>query len=369
MISTSNFQEWKNVIRQDWKLKIWSSDPTTTVALTVSNFEKLTRKVVFLFSFRKWNPPKNVAKSKWGRATVGFYKRITGRVCKLTKRLPVTLLDTLCSVELIKRRTPPWILLIWPTPWPAISAIWLGVRTVPVLSVATESRGASARSRTGRGAPEHRHEQGDATAWSTIECEETFEFVCLFVDVSFSSRINHRPGAACRVFKADMLRESKKIDMAPGQWDRRSKLAAVSHRSRTVRQSSTWERGKIGRRPRIHTEMTKTITIIDTRIRIHTSTSRSVKVKSTFGWPPPIDNVCEDPVQVRVHGSSATALSWSAGCGQESWLGRGHRISQHTCTCCTVLLHASCAGCRSRVQVHACGVHGANRERCVVLNV
>ena len=29
--------------------------------------------------------------------------------------------------------------------------------------------------------------------------------------------------------------------------------------------------------------------------------------------------------------------------GQESWLGGGHRISLHTCTCCTVMLHASCA--------------------------
>ena len=86
--------------------------------------------------------------------------------------------------------------------------------------------------------------------------------------------------------------------MVPGQWDRRSKLAAVGHRSRTARQSSTWERGKIGRRRRIHTEMTKTITIIDTRIRIHTSTSRRVKVKSTFGGPPPIDKVCVDPVPV-----------------------------------------------------------------------
>ena len=35
-----------------------------------------------------------------------------------------------------------------------------------------------------------------------------------------------------------------------------------------MRQSSTWERGKIGRRRRIHTGKTKTITIIDTRIRI-----------------------------------------------------------------------------------------------------
>ena len=29
--------------------------------------------------------------------------------------------------------------------------------------------------------------------------------------------------------------------------------------------------------------------------------------------------------------------------GQESWLGRGHRISLHTCTCSTVMLHVSCA--------------------------
>ena len=74
--------------------------------------------------------------------------------------------------------------------------------------------------------------------------------------------------------------------MVPEQWDRRSKLAAVSHRLRTARQSSTWERGKIGGRRRIHTEKTKTITIIDTRIRIHTITSRRVKLKSTFGGPP-----------------------------------------------------------------------------------
>ena len=40
--------------------------------------------------------------------------------------------------------------------------------------------------------------------------KKLLSFVCLFVDVSFSSRINHRPRAACRVFKADVLRESKK---------------------------------------------------------------------------------------------------------------------------------------------------------------
>ena len=45
--------------------------------------------------------------------------------------------------------------LIWEHchPWPAISDIWLGVRTVPVLSVAKEVA-APARLPTGRGAPE-----------------------------------------------------------------------------------------------------------------------------------------------------------------------------------------------------------------------
>ena len=47
--------------------------------------------------------------------------------------------------------------------------------------------------------------------------KKLLSFACLFVDVSFSSRINHRPRAACRVFKADVLRESKKIDMVLGQ--------------------------------------------------------------------------------------------------------------------------------------------------------
>ena len=44
--------------------------------------------------------------------------------------------------------------------WPAISDIWLGVRTVPVLSVAKEVA-APARSPTGRGAPGHRQVDAD----------------------------------------------------------------------------------------------------------------------------------------------------------------------------------------------------------------
>ena len=163
------------------------------------------------------------------------------------------------------------------------------------------------------------------TDWSTIEWQETFEF-CPFVDVSVSSRRIHRAWDACRVFKADVLRESKKIGMVPEQWDRRSQLAAVSHRSRTARQSSTWKRGKIGRRRRIHTEKTKTITIIDRRIQIHTCTSRRVKVKSTFGGPP-----CVDPAPVDLHMVALqvcrSALSWSSAGRLRASAGLKHSVA------------------------------------------
>ena len=159
---------------------------------------------------------------------------------------------------------------------------------------------------------------------STIECEETFEFY-LFFDVSFSSRRNHRARAACRVFKADVLRESRKIGLVPGLWlwDRRWKLAAVSHCSRTARQSSTLERGNTGRRRRIHIEKTKIVNIIDTRIRIHTSTSWRVKVKSKFGGLQPIEGVCVDPVPVYMVALPRTQLiCWPscALCSGFSWV-------------------------------------------------
>ena len=89
-------------------------------------------------------------------------------------------------------------------PWPAISDIWLGVRTVPVLSVAKDAV-APARSPAAAGPNTGRSMRTD---WSTIECPATFEF-CLFVDVSFSSRRNHRARDAYRVFKADVLHQSK----------------------------------------------------------------------------------------------------------------------------------------------------------------
>ena len=61
--------------------------------------------------------------------------------------------------------------------------------------------------RTGRGPPEHRQGKAD---WPIDDwVRRNFEF-CLFVDVSFSSKSNHRARAAHRVLKADVFRESKK---------------------------------------------------------------------------------------------------------------------------------------------------------------
>ena len=139
-----------------------------------------------------------------------------------------------------------------------------------------------------RRSAEHRH--CEANWLIDDQVRRNCEF-CLFVDVSFSSVSNERPRAACRLLKADVLCKSKKTGMVPGKWDQRSKLAAVGHRARTARQSSTWERGKIGGRRRIDSEKTKTITIFDTRIQIHTSTGRRVEVKSTFGGRPRVNDV------------------------------------------------------------------------------
>ena len=115
MILTSNFQEWKNVLRHDLKRKTWSRDPITTVVLRVWKFEKLTGNV-FLFSLTKWNAQNNVAIGKWGRPTVGFNKLTTGRVAnwRRANQSPCWT-QCMCSVELIKRKTPPWVVLIWPT--------------------------------------------------------------------------------------------------------------------------------------------------------------------------------------------------------------------------------------------------------------
>ena len=85
-----------------------------------------------------------------------------------------------------------------------------------------------------------------------------------------------------------MLRESKK-----SAWFRtvrsKSRLAAVSHRARTPRQSSFWERAKIGRWQRIHAQKLKKKNHRDTNIQIDNGTSRRVDVKSTLRTLLPVD--------------------------------------------------------------------------------
>ena len=68
---------------------------------------------------------------------------------------PRAALVEVCSVFRFIIHSPDGVVVIGDYSWPAISDIWLGVGTVPVLSVAKEVA-APARSPTGRGAPEHR---------------------------------------------------------------------------------------------------------------------------------------------------------------------------------------------------------------------
>ena len=180
-----------------------------------------------------------------------------------------------------------------PSSWPAICDICLGVRMLPVLLMLRKTQRCQL-DHTGRGPPGHRqgcqldhtgrgprgHRQGKRTEWSTIACEETFEF-CLLVDVSFSFRSNHRVRAAHRVFKADVLRESKNRH---GTRAVRSTMEVGRCQSSCAYCEAEFDLGKGKNRSKAtytHSK-TKTITIIDTRIRIHTSTSRRVEVKSIY---------------------------------------------------------------------------------------
>ena len=165
--------------------------------------------------------------------------------------------------------------------WPAISDIWLGIRTVPVLSVAKESRGASQIAHWPRSARTQACRCGLTDRRSSGK--KLLSFVRLLM---FPSLLEEITGHGMPV-ECSKLTGFAKVKIRHGSRAVRSTIeVGRCHRSRTARQSSTWERGKIGRRRRIHTEKTKTITIIDRRIRIHTCTSRRVKVKSTFGGPP-----------------------------------------------------------------------------------
>ena len=168
--------------------------------------------------------------------------------------------------------------------WPAISDIWLGIRTVPVLSVAKESRGASQIAHWPRSARTHSAGRCGLTDRRS-SVKKLLSFVRLLM---FPSLLEEITGHGMPV-ECSKLTCFAKVKIRHGSRAVRSTIEVGRCQSSfayCARQSSTWERGKIGRRRRIHTEKTKTITIIDRRIRIHTCTSRRVKVKSTFGGPP-----------------------------------------------------------------------------------
>ena len=142
-------------------------------------------------------------------------------------------------------------------PWPAISDICLGMRTVPVLCVAKEVVALPVRWIAVAADRPYHTGRAKQTDRSTIECEEILSLVCLSmfpslllpwpkkiettvrtwhrrvicractrlclacvpVSIFFGqgSRSTHRARAAHRVPKADVLRESKKIGMVPEQ--------------------------------------------------------------------------------------------------------------------------------------------------------
>ena len=106
--------------------------------------------------------------------------------------------------------------------------------------------------------------------------KKLLSFVCLYVDVSFSSRINHRTRAANTVFKTDVLCESKKISAwNPGDEidDRIWPLSVISSFAHCKAEFDLGKM-KIGERRRIHTQKTKIKTIIDTRIRVRVGESK-----------------------------------------------------------------------------------------------
>ena len=179
--------------------------------------------------------------------------------------------------------------------WPATSDIWLGIRTVPVLSVAKESRGASQIAHWPRSARTQAGRCGLTDRRSSVK--KLLSFVRLLM---FPSLLEEITGHGMPV-ECSKLTCFAKVKIRHGSRAVRSTIEVgrcQSSFAATARQSSTWERGKIGRRRRIHTEKTKTITIIDRQI--HACTSRRVKVKSTFGGPP-----CMRRSSASTYGSSA----------------------------------------------------------------
>ena len=86
---------------------------------------------------------------------------------------------------------------------------------------------------------------------------------------SFPSRSNNRPGLLIECSKLTCFAREKN-DMVPGRRDRRSTPVAVRC---TCGAESEFEEGKIGRGRRVQTQNMKKKTMIDTQIRVQTSTS------------------------------------------------------------------------------------------------
>ena len=109
-------------------------------------------------------------------------------------------------------------------PWPAISDIYLGVRTVPVLSVAKELVALPARSH--RAADHPNTGRAKRTDRSTIDYEEILSFVCLLMFPSLLEVITGRE--LPRVLKADVLCKCEKSAWFPSsEIDDRSWLLSV----------------------------------------------------------------------------------------------------------------------------------------------
>ena len=180
--------------------------------------------------------------------------------------------------------------------WPAISDIWLGIRTVPVLSVAKESRGASQIAHWPRSARTQAGRCGLTDRRSSVK--KLLSFVRLLM---FPSLLEEITGHGMPV-ECSKLTCFAKVKIRHGSRAVRSTIEVGRCQSSFAYCEAEFDlgKGKIGRRRRIHTEKTKTITIIDRRIRIHTCTSRRVKVKSTFGGPP-----CMRRSSASTYGSSA----------------------------------------------------------------
>ena len=129
-------------------------------------------------------------------------------------------------------------------PWPAIFDIWLGRRTVPVLSVAKESRGASQIAHWPRSARTQAGRCGLTDRRSSVK--KLLSFVCLLM---FPSLLEEITGHGMPV-ECSKLACFAKVKIRHGSRAVRSTIEVGRCQSSFAYcgQSSTWERGKIGRR-------------------------------------------------------------------------------------------------------------------------